>query len=140
MASNKQQSDEYSSPDIEQLFTENKQTDDAENRLEELKYRKARTKTAFTKTRNKLLNLLDDEECPNRRQIRDLQRELSDKQEEAVTIIDALAEEYSGRADKIALRKTTEELEKLEAEYRDTLNRVQTYLDNTLDDSSSYHS
>ena len=140
MASDNRQSDHDSRPEVGQLFIESKKTDDAENRCEELKYRKARAQTAFTKTRNQLLNVLDDEECLNRRKIREIRRKLSEKHEEAVAIIDALAEEYSGRTDKVALRKTTEELEKLGAEYRETQNRVQTYLDNTLDDSSSHHS
>ena len=61
------------------------------NRLEELKYRKARVKTAFTKTRNQLLNLLDEEECPDRKLIKDTRRKLSDKQEKALQLIDALS-------------------------------------------------
>jgi ABC-type transporter Mla subunit MlaD len=84
------------------------------------------------------LSLLDDEECLNRRQIREIQRKLSEKQEEAVAIIDA--QEYSSRTNKTALQQTTDELEKLEAEYRETLNRVQTYLDNTINDTLSTHS
>jgi hypothetical protein len=122
---------------LQQLFFEPDESDEAENRLQELKYQKARAKTAFTKARNQLLNLLDEEECPNRKQIREIRRKLSEKQEQAFAAIDALACEYSSRTDRNALRKTTEETEKLEMEFTDAQNRVQVYLDNTLDDSSS---
>ncbi|CAB4042746.1 Nucleotide-binding oligomerization domain-containing 2, partial [Paramuricea clavata] len=115
----------------------NDESDEAENRLQELKYQKARAKTAFTKARNQLLNLLDEEECPNRKQIREIRRKLNEKQEQAFAAIDALACEYSSRTDRSALRKTTEEIEKLEMEFTDAQNRVQVYFDNTLDDSSS---
>ena len=37
----------------------------------DLKYRKAKAKTAFTKTRNYLLHLLDEEELPSRKQVRE---------------------------------------------------------------------
>ena len=119
---------------LQQLLVEPDEFDEAENRLQELKYQKARAKTAFTKARNQLLNLLDEEECPNRKQIREIRRKLSDKQEQAFAAIDALACEYSSRTDRSALRKTTEEIEKLEMEFTDAQNRVQVYLDNTLDD------
>ena len=40
--------------------------------IRDLKYRKARAKTAFTKTRNYLLHLvLDEEELPSRKQVRE---------------------------------------------------------------------
>ena len=105
------QSDQHSHPEVGQLFIESKKTDDAENCFEELKYQKARAKIAFTKTRNQPLNLLDDEECLNRKEIREIRRKLSEKHEEAVAIINTLAAECLGRTDKVALRKTTEELE-----------------------------
>jgi hypothetical protein len=87
-----------------------------------------------------LLSLLDEEECPSRRQIRETRQKLSDKQEQAVAVIEALACEYSSRTDRNALRKVTEEIETLEAEFKDAQDRVQVYLDNTLDDSSSCRS
>ena len=88
---------EQQSADMPQGFIEGdeEKTDEAEKRLEMLKFRKARAKTAFTKTRNVLLSLLDDEECPSRRQIRETREKLSDKQEQAVAVIEALACEYS---------------------------------------------
>ena len=125
---------------VQQLNVESDEIDEAENRLQELKYRKARVKTAFTKTRNRLLNLLDKEECPDRKLIKDTRRKLSDKQEEALQVIDALAFEYSRRSDKNALSKITVQIEKLETEFSDAQNRVQVYLDNTLDDSASFKS
>ncbi len=47
--------------DVQQGFIEGdkEKTDEADKRLEMLKFRKARAKTAFTKTRNQLLSLLD---------------------------------------------------------------------------------
>ncbi len=134
---------EQQSADMPQGFIEGdeeKKTDEADKRLEMLKFRKARAKTAFTKTRNVLLSLLDEEECPSRRQIRETRQKLSDKQEQAVAVIEALACEYSSRTDRNALRKVTEEIETLEAEFKDAQDRVQVYLDNTLDDSSSCRS
>ena len=122
---------------VQQLINvESDEIDEVENRLEELKYRKARVKTAFTKTRNQLLNLLDEEECPDLKLIKGMRRKLSDKQEEALQVIDALAFEYSRRSDKNALSKITVEIEKLETEFSDAQNRVQVYLGNTLDDSA----
>ena len=54
---------EQQSADMPQGFIEDdeEKTDEVDNRLEMLKFRKARAKTAFTKTRNVLLSLLDEE-------------------------------------------------------------------------------
>ena len=84
--------------------------------------------------------MLDEEECPDRKLIKDTRQNLSNKQEEALQVIDALAFEYSRRSDKSALSKITVEIEKLETEFSDAQNRVQVYLDNTLDDSASFKS
>ncbi len=54
-----------------------------------------------------------------------------------MAVIEALACEYSSRTDRNALRKVTEETKTLEAEFKDAQDRVQVYLDNTLDDLSS---
>ncbi len=54
-----------------------------------------------------------------------------------MAVIEALTCKYSSRTDRNALRKVTEEIETLEAEFKDAQDRVQVYLDNTLDDSSS---
>ena len=68
---------------IQQLnVRESHEIDETKNCLEELKYRKARVKTAFTKARNQLSNLLDEEECPDRKLIKDTRRKLNDKQED----------------------------------------------------------
>ena len=109
---------------VQQLNVESDEIDETENRLEELKYRKARVKTAVTKTRNQLLNLLDEEECPDRKLIKDTRRKLSDKQEEVLQVIDALAFEYSKRSDKNAISTITVEIDKLETEFSDPQNRV----------------
>jgi hypothetical protein len=52
MASDNRQSEQDLYPEIEQLLIECKKTDQAEIRIEELRYKKARTKTAFMKTRS----------------------------------------------------------------------------------------
>ena len=44
--------------------------DDEEDRIETLKQQKAKDKTAFTKNKNKLLSLLDEEDYPSRREVK----------------------------------------------------------------------
>ena len=61
-----------SDEEIEQLSIERERSDEANDRLVSLKYQKARAKTAFAKTRNQLLGLLDDEDNPDRKQIKEI--------------------------------------------------------------------
>ena len=44
--------------------------DDEEDRIVSLKQQKAKDKMAFTKNKNKLLSLLDEEDYPSRREVK----------------------------------------------------------------------
>ena len=107
--------------------------------LDSLKYRKAIAKTAFTKARNQVLRLLE-EECinkSNRSRINEACKKLSIKEDQLMEIFEALVEEYLSRTDRQNKVKTIEEIEKMEQEFSETLNQVQRYLNNTF--SEMFH-
>ena len=74
--------------------------DEVEERIESLKQQRAKDKSAFTKTRNKLLGLLDEEECPSRREVRAICDKLSEVQEYSLDTMQRLSQEYLSLKDK----------------------------------------
>ena len=81
--------------------------------IEDLKKDKAKAKSAFTKLRNKLLQLTDEpEEIPDRNTIKDVRRKLENAEECAMEIMGLLYDEYKKRNEILNIRKTAKEIGK----------------------------
>ena len=68
--------------------------DELEESLESLKREKAKAKSALTRARKQLLELVEEMDLLSRRQVRDGQAKLDNTQERALKIIIALSEHY----------------------------------------------
>ena len=107
-----------------------------EENVEELKQLKSRAKSAFTRSRHQLLQLLEEEDLPSRRQVRNAQRNLNAKQETAMEILARLSDEYRHLNDRNSRKKVSQEMEKMEDEFSESQNRAQEYLDARKDELS----
>ena len=67
------------------------EVEDLEESLESLKQEKAKAKSAFTRARKQLLELVEEMDLPSRRQVRDGQAKLDSTQERALKIMIALS-------------------------------------------------
>ena len=92
-----------------------------EERIEDFKQDRARQKSSFTRIKNKLLCMLDEQDYPSRGEIKEMCQQLSDAQERAMETMHRLSMEY-------ALLKE-EEMEKLELEFLEANEKAQEYLD-----------
>ena len=108
-----------------------------EENVEELKQLKSRAKSAFTRSRHQQLQLLEEEDFPSRRQVRNAQRNLNAKQETAMEILARLSDEYCHLNDRNSRKKVSQEMEKMEDEFSEAQNRAQEYLDARKDELSS---
>ena len=111
--------------------------EDHEERLEGLKQEKASAKASFTRARRQLLELIDEEDLPSRRQVREACRKVDSAQERAHSVMKKLADEYSQRKDRIKRQRVGQEMEQLECEFSEAQNRAQEYLDARKDEASS---
>ena len=68
--------------------------EEIEDHIEELKQEKAKAKSAFTRSRHKLLQLLEDD-LPSRRAVRSAQEILNKNQEMAMELLSTLSTEYA---------------------------------------------
>ena len=64
-----------------------------EERIEDFKQDKARQKSSFTRIKNKLLRMLDEQDYPSRREIKEMCHQLSDAQERAMETMHRLSME-----------------------------------------------
>ena len=99
----------------------------ADERLDSLKCRKALAKTDFTKAKNQVLRLLEEEciEISDRNRVQEACEKLTIKQEQLMEIFEALIGEYSTRTDRQNRTKTIEEIEKMEHDFSEVINRAQ---------------
>ena len=114
--------------------------DDAEDRLDTFKQEKCKAKTNFTRARQKLLSLIDDDHPPRRNEARNGCESLDLVLEAALRIMDNLSEEYSRRGDRYNRKNVGREMEQLENEFTEAQNRAQEYLDKTKSESSTSES
>ena len=59
-------------------------SDEIEERIQNLKQEKAKEESAFTRIKNKLLRMLDEQDYPRRREIKGTCQQLGDVQERAI--------------------------------------------------------
>ena len=86
------------------------------------------------------MRLLEEEciEISNRNRVKEACEKLTIKQEQLMEIFEALIGEYSSRTDRQSRTKTIEEIEKMEHDFSEVINRAQQYLDNTFRDVFSH--
>ena len=100
-----------------------------EERIEDFKQDKARQKSSFTRIKNKLLRMLDEQDYPSRREIKEMCHQLSDAQERAMETMHRLSMEYALLKDREKRKKVVEEMDKLELEFSEANEKAQEYLD-----------
>ena len=78
-----------------------------EERIEDFKQDKARQKSSFTRIKNKLLRMLDEQDYPSRREIKEMCHQLSDAQERAMGTMHCLSMEYALLKDREKRKKSS---------------------------------
>jgi len=111
--------------------------DEGEDRIESLKQKKAKDKSAFTMIKSKLLSLLNEEDYPSRREVKAVCQKLCDVQERIMSTMEELSQEYLSSKEKEKRKKLTSEMDRLEAEFLEAHDKAQEYLDNRKDELSS---
>ena len=81
-----------------------------EERIEDFKQDKARQKSSFTRIKNKLLRMLDEQDYPSRREIKEMCHQFSDARERAVETMHHLSMEYALLKDREKRKKVVEEM------------------------------
>ena len=76
-------------------------------RIEDFKQDKARQKSSFTRMKSKLLRMMDEQNYPSRRDIKEMCHQLSDAQEHAVETMYRLSMEYSLLKEKMSSKRWT---------------------------------
>ena len=108
-----------------------------EESLESLKQEKAKSKSAFTRARKQLLELVEETDLPNKSHVRDGQVTLDNAQERALNIMTELPEHYQWLKTGEARHNITKEMEQLVQEFEEAHNRVQEYLDERKESETS---
>ena len=111
--------------------------DEGEERIENLKQEKAKDKSVFTRVKNKLLYLLDEEGYPSRREVKQVCQKLGEVQERAMKTMEKLSQGYLRIKEKEKRKKLGDEMDKLEVEFSEAHDKAQEYLDNRKDELSS---
>ena len=90
-----------------------------EELIEDFKQDKVRQKSSFTQIKNKLLRMLDEQDYPSRREIKEIRHQLSNAQERAMETMHRhrLSMEYPLLKDREKRKKVVEEMDKLELEF-----------------------
>ena len=109
-------------------------------RIDDLRRDKARGKSDFTRTRHRLLMLLDDEDFPSRREVRVIRERLMTIEKCVLTTMIDLQCEFIKVKNTSGKNSIYEEMDTLEHEMSSTQNRAQEYLDARADDPSSLSS
>ena len=91
--------------------------EEEEECIESLRQQKAKDKSAFTRIKNKLLSLLDEDDHPSRREVKAACQKLCEVQERTMSTMEELSQEYLSSKEKEKQKKLTGEMDKLEAEF-----------------------
>ena len=94
------------------------------------KQRKAKDKSAFTRIKNKLLSLLDEKDQPSRREVKVVCEKLCEAQEQTMSTMEELSQEYLNSKEKEKRKKLTNETDRLEVEFSKACDKGQEYLEN----------
>ncbi|KAL9976711.1 hypothetical protein ACROYT_G014038 [Oculina patagonica] len=107
--------------------------DEGEERIENLKQEKAKDKSALTRAKNKLLYLLDGEDNPSRREVKQVCQQLCKVQERAMDTMEKLSQEYLRTKEIEKRKKVGDKMDKLEVEFSEAHYKAQEYLDNQIE-------
>lgn len=106
----------------------------------EFKKDKARTKSNFTRSRNKLLLLVDEQDMPSRRGVRVAWQNMDNCMEMAMEVLTKFTDFYIENQEFQKGKMVISEMEKIEADYYKTAEAAQEYLESRKDDASSVSS
>ena len=104
--------------------------------LDGLKRKKTQAKVVCTRTRRKLMALMDSD-LPSRRQIREALLQINHAQQVALEIMGEIADEYKSYNDSRNVQKVTGEMEDIEEIITEVTERAQAYLDSRRNKASS---
>ena len=106
----------------------------------ELKKNKARDKTKFTRYRNKMFLLLEEQDLPSRRAVQDACEQMDNCLETAMEVMTSLLDLYIQTKALDKGKKIVIEMEKMEAEFYIAYEVAREYLDSQKEHSSSVSS
>ena len=110
-------------------------------RLEmEFKKDKCRGKSNFTRARNKLLSLIDNEEGPSRRAIDEACRKMDSCMDIVLELLSNFSDFYFENNELQKRQKIISEMERIEGEFQSAHEAKRDYLDSQKDDRSSIFS
>ena len=112
-------------------------SDEIEERIQNIKQEKAKEKSAFARTKNKLLRMLDEQDYPSQREIKETCQQLGDVQECAIGTMSCLSTEYALLNERTKRKKVVDEMDKLELEFSEANEKAQEYLESRKDELSS---
>ena len=104
--------------------------------LDGLKRKKTQAKAACTRTRAKLMALMDSD-LPSRRQIREASQKIDDAQQVALEIMGEIADEFKSYNNLRNVQKVIGEMEDIEEIITEVTERAQAYLYSRRDGASS---
>lgn len=102
----------------------------------ELKREKAKVKTAVTKTKNRLVNLLQEDEV-DKQTIKQIQGELDGRIEVSLQVLDTLCSTYRKLGDHESEERTIEEMEMIQTQLSDSNTQVLEFYNNLDKNKSS---
>ncbi|PFX21661.1 hypothetical protein AWC38_SpisGene13841 [Stylophora pistillata] len=108
-----------------------------EDRIENLKQQKAKDKSVFTRIKNKLLSVLDEEDYPCRREVKAVRQKLCEVQECAMSTMEELSQEYLSCKEREKRKKLTDEMDRLQVEFSEAHDKAKEYLNNRKEELSS---
>ena len=117
-------------------INESKKEDVVYKDLVQLKQEKEKKKATFTREKNLLLQLFD-EEIPSRRKLREAISKLSKAHEIVISGIVDICEEYRRKNQEKEIRKSMEDIEVIERTFNEVQERVENYLEERKYEESS---
>ena len=109
-------------------------SDEIEEHIQNLKQDKAKEKPAFTRIKNKLLCMLDEQDYPSRREIKETCQQIGDVQERAIGTMTCLSTKYALLKERIKWKKVVDEMDKLGLEFLEANKKAQEYLESHKDE------
>ena len=110
-----------------------------EEEIIQLKQKKTRAKSQFTRVKNQLLRMLEIDAYDDK-EINIVREKLSTAEEEFNKMLIKLSDMYESSNNMKGVKRTTDEMEKLNEEYSDTNQRVQECLDPVRKENGSHYS
>lgn len=106
----------------------------------EFKKDKARVKSNFTRSRNKLLNLLDQEDLPSRREVRNARQNMNTCQAIAIGVLTNFSDFYTKNNEVQKSKLVVREMDRIEEDFYTTSESAREYLESRKSDNSSVSS